>query len=233
MLVKLIPHSTLRGLFPEESYEINLDSYADVYSYLGNIQPKFSKWVSEIEHNEERLPVALVKKDGEFLLPTDYIKTPVEGETLYIVPMFCGGKGRAGRLIAGALLIAAAAYTGGLSLGASGFAWGATGSGLFVAKTALNLGIAVAASAFIREPKQPENSQTVDQNTREGDQFGPLQPTQGEGSILPMAFGEVRVAGHRITGFVDTIEGGRGDEVTLSDKYNLSPNPTTKSSGRI
>ena len=236
MLVKVVPHSTLQPLFStaDESYEIELHKYEDIFNYLDSIHPKFYRWAKTVELFDEQMPYCILDKDGEVVLPNK-LKKVVEdkNEVLYIVPVISGGGGRVGKVIAGAVLIAAAVYTGGLSLGASGFTWAATGGSLWVAKAAFNIGIALVASAFIREPEQPEQTQTIDQASRRSNQFGPLKGTEGQGTYLQEAFGEVRVVGHRLSAHADPHKHGTEDTLVLPDIYPIPRNTSTKNSGVV
>ena len=228
MLVKIVPHDTIQHLFSseQESYEVSLDKYDDIFSYLSNMHPKFSEWSKNLEKQSD---ITILDKNGDVLNSEKFIcKITDENEVLYIVPMFSGGKGRIGKFVTGALILAAVYYTG-------GFAWTVKSGLVFsgaIAKTAFWVGVAFIAQSLIREDDN-NNSSDPDGGTRQNNLFGSLKATQGQGVYIPQAYGQVRVVGHMLSGYIDHHKHGTGDIVKLSDIYNLPKSSTTKNTGDI
>ena len=232
MLIKIVPHSTIQHLLSkqEENYEADLVKYEDIFHYIEHMHPRLNKWHRTIELNDEQSPVCILNKEGEMILPDQFNKTITDpDEVLYIVPIVCGGGGKIGKVIAGVALIAAVVYTGGL-------AWTATGGFVFSgigSKILFNVGLALISSAFMKEPEQPEQAETLDQAVRQSNQFGSLRATEGQGTYLAIAYGQVRVVGHMLSGYIEPHKHGTGDTLVLSDIYDIPKNNTTKNSGVV
>ena len=52
--------------------------------------------------------------------------------------------------------------------------------------------------------------------------FGSLQNTTTSGSPIPLVYGQSRVAGQFISGYLNTVKHGRNDVVNVSEQFDAS-----------
>ena len=67
--------------------------------------------------------------------------------------------------------------------------------------------------------KRPKSNNQVDENARQNDMFGSLKNTTTSGTPIPLIYGQFRVAGQLISGFIDTTEHGKSANIRVSDKF--------------
>lgn len=138
MKVNLKIHSTLKHLFTQQEYTIDVPEYLDVYSFIYNINPRFQHYVKAIQNRSANEGVALV--DSKFRV-IDFekvmLKKPKQNETIYVSPVIVGGGGKRGfAIFAAVAFVTLAVATGGFGLaaapglsGAGGLAAGVGGIG--------------------------------------------------------------------------------------------------------
>lgn len=244
LLATINIHSAYKKLFAEKKYRIDLVTYADIISYLSSMHPKFAKYANDIHHNLIDEAYCLLDKDKRLITEDElWIKKIKEDDEFYLVPVFAGGGGKNTKFLVLAAMAAMAFYTagtstalmstgipasttgmagaagggtsflGGLKSGAS-LAWSSLGT---VGQTiAVNAGLALATMLFTKRPK---NNNQVDQNARQNDMFGSLKNTTSSGTPVPLIYGQFRVAGQLISGFIDTTEHGKSINIKVSDKF--------------
>lgn len=243
MLATINIHSAYKKLFAEKKYCIDLVTYADIISYLGSMHPKFAKYANDIYHNFIDEAYCLLDKDKKLITQDQlWIRKIKEDDEFYLVPVFAGGGGKNTKFLVLAAMAAMAVSTGGASLGmapgamggatsaataaqaagggfaglkaGAAYAWGSLGA---VGQTlAINAGLALATMLFTKRPKS--NNQ-VDENARQNDMFGSLKNTTTSGTPIPLIYGQFRVAGQLISGFIDTTEHGKSANIRVSDKF--------------
>ena len=243
-MIKLKIHSTLQHLTDASEYNLAVTNPREVLSFLTNAQPKFSKYLSHIKTNQTDESISFVDCDYK-LISTDAfeLKHFKENETVHVVPLVTGGGGKRGFLIF-AVFAAGVVATGGLAaFGAGGFGAGlpnamtmggstATSSfGLgniakvfsgmpsFARSLLTNVGLSILSSVFTKKPKPTEQ---VDSSSRGSDMFGSLQNTTTSGSPIPLVYGQSRVAGQFISGYLNTVKHGRNDVVNVSEQFDAS-----------
>ena len=177
------------------------------------------------------------------------IKKVKEGSTIYLTPMIVGGGGKRGGLFAVAAIVGIGIATGGFGLAAAGTAGGAAGGyaaaagggaagasaaaagyssagggllagfggmGGFARSLVGNIAMSLLSSLFTKKPK----SQTdTDQSTRENGMFGSLTNSTQSGTPIGLHYGLVRVGGQFISGYIESEEHGKNDNVEVGDKF--------------
>lgn len=215
MLTTIKIHSSFKNVFPQSEYTADLQGYIDLPFYLGSMHPKFKNYVKAIHTGECQEGYALLDKNLRIINEEElYIKKVSEDEVFHVVPAIVGGGGkRTGTLLAVAALGIA---TGGFGLGAAG---GAAGGGILgggLAQTlGVNIGLALVTSLFTQRQKIKE----TDQNIRQNDMFGGLQNTVNSGTPIPLVYGMHRVAGQLISGYLDTVDHGKDDTITVQSRF--------------
>jgi len=101
---------------------------------------------------------------------------------------------------------------GAAQLGASGFSLGSMGTTL-----AVNAGLALVTSMFT---KKPSDIKRTDQNSRQNNMFGSLKNTIDSGTPIMLNYGLFRVAGHFVSGYLDTTDHDASASITVQEKFD-------------
>jgi len=221
LLATINIHSAFKNVFSQSVYKADLQGYIDLPFYLGSMHPKFKNYIKAIQTGECQEGYALLDKNLRVINEEElYIKKVSENEVFYVVPAIVGGGGkRTGTLLAiAALGIATGGFglLGGAGAGAAaaGGSAGLLGGGL--AQTlGVNIGLALVTSLFTKREKIKE----IDQNIRQNDMFGGLQNTINSGTPIPLVYGMHRVAGQLISGYLDTVDHGKEDTITVQSRF--------------
>jgi len=249
LLSKIIIHSAYSKLFTQKVYEVDVERYADVLVYLTSMHRKFRNYVKSVDNGLIDETYCLLNKDKEIITQDDlFIRRVKNDDCFYVVPSFMGGGGKNGKFLLFAAMMAAAIYTGGAStaagvgtgttaagsagamasgsgvvphvageigasqLGASGFSLGSMGTTL-----AVNAGLALVTSMFT---KKPSDIKRTDQNSRQNNMFGSLKNTIDSGTPIMLNYGLFRVAGHFVSGYLDTTDHDASASITVQEKFD-------------
>jgi len=237
---KIKIHSTYKNIFNEKEYSADLEKYADILFYLGSMHPKFKQYASAIHLGECQEGYAILDKNLKPVSDQDlFIKTIKPNDEFYVVPAIVGSGGkRTGKLIQYAVL-AAAVYVGGsalvgaLSTGGGAAATGAAASsgaaasagtaasggffGISGSTLAINAGLALVTAMFTKRPELQGGSK--DAAVRQNNMFGGLQNTIESGTPIPLLYGMHRMTGQLISGYLDTVDHGKDDEITVQSRF--------------
>ena len=232
MLVTIKIHSAFSKFFPKSEFKADLNKYADIPFYLGSMHPRFSRYANAIDHGDCQEGYALLDKNLKLVRDQDlFIKSIKADDVFYLTPAIVGGGGKRGSML---LLLAAAialpgvvsAATGGTFAGGYSSAAavgetaltasGASSSAVALSQTiAINAGLAIVTSMFTSRGKIKE----TDQNIRQNDMFGALQNTIDSGTPIPLIYGMHRVPGQFISGYLDTVDHGKSDVITVQSRF--------------
>ena len=235
-------HSTLRKHTADiKSLQVNINTYDEVIAYLSNSFKEFATYSNKIKEGKIDEGIALVDENFKILHPSDFpLKKVKNDEIIYVVPLITGGGGKRGFLLLAAVAIVApfaiglasgatigaagvgGVYSAGLSsIGTafSGMTGALSGSGLgasFARSIIGNLALNVLSSIFTKKPKMAEQ---VDSSTRGSDMFGSLQNTTESGTPIALVYGESRVAGQFVSGYLNTTSHGKSDVIRVGDQF--------------
>lgn len=121
--------------------------------------------------------------------------------------------GSAGAMASGSGVVPhVAGEIGASQLGASGFSLGSMGTTL-----AVNAGLALVTSMFT---KKPSDIKRTDQNSRQNNMFGSLKNTIDSGTPIMLNYGLFRVAGHFVSGYLDTTDHDASASITVQEKFD-------------
>lgn len=246
MLINLKIHSAFQKYFDQETYKVDAFNAESINDYLRAVHPKFSNYISQIESGDCQESYSLVDSNFKLIENDAFgIKKFKEGETVYIAPLVVGGGGKRGTFLllmfaavaapyliaqlTAAPTIAATGIPAGTSTMAGGIAGGG-GGGFFAgfgkafaampsfAKSIVgNLAMSVVASIFTKKPKA---SQQTESTTRENGMFGSLTNTSTSGTPVPLHYGQVRVAGQFLSGYINSEEHGKNDVISVGDQFS-------------
>jgi len=218
LLTKIKIHSAYKNIFSQSEYTADLTRYGDLPFYLGSMHPTFRNYANAIHTGACQEGYSLLDKTLTVVEEEDlYIKKIKPNDVFYVVPAIVGGGGkRTTTLLAVAALGVA---TGGFGFAAGGAggaaAGGAFGFGSFASTLGVNIGLALVTSLFTKREKIKE----TDQNIRQNDMFGGLQNTVNSGTPIPLIYGMHRVAGQLISGYLDTVDHGKSDTITVASRF--------------
>lgn len=229
LLITIKPHSTLAQFFTEPELKVDISSLTDIPRYLDAMQPKFFAYVREQKINKVEEGYVLLDKNLRELTYDDLlIKAVKEDDIIYIVPAIYGGGGKRGGLLAVLALFAffaffpigAGALGGGVGAGAqagAGAVAGATGAGgglfsnipSFLSNILVNVGLSLLSALFT---KKQDNA---DAASRQNDMFGSLKNSTTSDTPVALHYGQVRVAGQLVSGYIQTINHSRNETVSV------------------
>ncbi len=245
MLINLKIHSAFHKYFDQEVYKVDAFNAESINDYLRSVHPKFSQYIKKVESGESQESYSLV--DSKFnLIENDAfgIKKFREGDTVHVAPLVVGGGGKRGTFLllavfavfalpalAGAMTASSTVAATGIPAGTSTMAGGVSGGGGFFAGLGKafgampgfmrsivgNLALGVVSSIFSKKPKA---SQQTESTTRENGMFGSLINTSTSGTPVPLHYGQVRVAGQFLSGYIDTQTHGKSDIINVGDQFS-------------
>jgi len=241
LLVTIKIHSAFKDLFSDTEYKADINKYCDLFYYLGSMHNKFKSYAKSIDNGLINEGYAILDKNLKVIKDQElFLKTAKEDDIFYVTPAIIGGGGKSGRNLLKFAAIAAAVYVGygaftGTGIGGSlfgtatttgipasttsmaGTTLGASSGGLSMGATiGLNVGLALVTSLFTQRDKPRE----TDQSIRSNDMFGSLQNTIDSGVPIPLIYGLHRVTGQLISGYLDTVDHGKSDVITVSSRFN-------------
>jgi predicted phage tail protein len=224
LLVKIKPHSAYNKYFSSLELQADLNTYYDVFYYIKSIQPRFAHYLKQQESLGIEEGFVILDKNLREVNPDELlIRRVKDGDIIHIVPSIVGGGGKRGLLAAFAIFAlfafiplagVGAAAGGGAGAGATGGFFGGIRSIWAAIPTqlqgiVLNVGLGLLASVFSRTPKQEES--------RKNDMFGSLTNSTASGTPIALHYGQVRVAGQLLSGYIKSIEHAKSDVISVSD----------------
>jgi len=135
----------------------------------------------------------------------------------YVMGAFAGGGSSAVAAsgYTGATVGAEAGRTAAFSATLGGGSAASAGLGISAGTLAVNAGLALVTMLFT----QRQDIKQTDQNVRSNDMFGGLQNTISSSTPIPLIYGLHRVPGQLISGYLDTVDHGRDDNITVQSRF--------------
>lgn len=206
------------------SYYDLLKASIDLFSKLNTLFKKIN-----IDNNIE-LALIVDKK----VLSLEHIFMPATGKEIKLVPLI-KGSGRAGMIIAAIAIVVLVVATGQIQFAALGaeaaaaagaeavFAGVAAASTGFAITTVGQLALGIAASLFLSAlqptPKPPRIQSNTGGFRKNNDIFDGLTNTTSSQAPVFLNYGETRIAGQLLSGFIKTVDHGKEDIVSVSDQF--------------
>jgi predicted phage tail protein len=252
MLITLKPHSTFSEFFTEKEYKVEVNNYYDIEFYLQGTHPRFKHYISKIKQGISNESFTYVTEDFKVIKRDEYtLKKIKEDSVIYIAPVVTGGGGRRGQLIAaiGLAVVGSYAAGGGALFGGPGFSFetlvanfgagaatgGAGGSFLgnlgarlpgMLLSIAGNLALSVIQSLFISRPKGKDIEVAKDSGSRaENNIFGSLQNTTQPGTSVALNYGNMRVGGQFLSGYILSQQHAQNDTPSIASIFNSNESP--------
>ena len=229
-------HSSLHKYFDQTEFRADFNTYYDLIPYFSAMHPRFNHYMRMVNWGESEEGFAFLDKDLNVVTEEElHIRRVHEDDTIYLAPVIVGGGGKKGGLLALVAVGALAFATGGLSLGATAAAGtttaasgaaaaGAGSGGLFASFSAMpgfaqslfmNLGMSLISSLFTKKKKPAD----TDTSTRQAGAFGSLTNSTQSGTPIALHYGQVRVAGQMLSGYIDSDDHGKNDVIRVDGKF--------------
>lgn len=229
-------HSSLHKYFDQTEFRADFNTYYDLIPYFSAMHPRFNYYMRMVNWGESDEGFAFLDKDLNVVTEEElHIRRVHENDTIYLAPVIVGGGGKKGGLLALVAVGALAFATGGLSLGATAAAGsttaaagtaaaGAGSGGLFASFSAMpgfaqslfmNVGMSLISSLFTKKKKPAD----TDTSTRQAGAFGSLTNSTQSGTPIALHYGQVRVAGQMLSGYIDSDDHGKNDVIRVDGKF--------------
>ena len=234
MLINLKIHSAYSKFFDNNIYTFEAVIASDIIRYLKGVHPKFSKYITQVASGEATEPFCLLDNNLK-TINRDMIdiKHFNDGDTIYLVPAIAGGDGKR---IRNALLVIAAIYlmsqgapvdpmqvaagTEGVSTFATVQGAGAATKGLSTMQMiGLQVGLSMVSMMLTKSPAMRESKQT-ESTTRDNGMFGSLSNSSTSGTPISLIYGQHRVAGQFLSGYVNSLVHGSGDPISIGAQFD-------------
>ena len=245
LLINVKINSSFKQYFDGTDFMVDAYNPDSLNDYLRAVHPKFGNYIRQIESGEAQESYSLVDSKFRVIENDSFgLKRFREGDLVYVAPLVSGGGGKRGTLLllmafavfAGPAIAASlsasaggvaaqAGVMGGIPASGAGTAGGGFFAGLgkafgampsFMRSIVGNLALGVVSSIFYKKPKA---SQQTESTTRENGMFGSLTNTSTSGTPVPLHYGQVRVAGQFLSGYINSEEHGKNDNVKVGDQF--------------
>lgn len=216
-------------------YECEAKDFTDVKNALKNIFPKFNDYYSLVSNGSSGENLAFLDKNKKVITSNHYEINTLNKNNhteIYLIPLVYGS-GKAGKMLAIVAIVAIAAFAissaGGLGAlfggagGAAGGAGGAAGgfASFFTPQKLFGMVFRLIISQIIsslnKPPKKPAETDAPvrkDNNIFEG-----LANTTAPGTNIPIHYGQMRVSGQLISGFVETLNHPKDEDPRVGDRF--------------
>lgn len=242
MLINLRVHSAYNKFFDQKVYSFDANIASDVLDYLKGIHPKFAKYMVEVSSDEANESFSLLDENlNQITADMLLIKHFKDGETVHLVPTISGAGGKASKMFAVFAIVAFGMMTGGAGFaalgGVGGVGGGATaaagGGGFFstllgggggalgwLGRIGLNIGMSIIGRMFQKSPAAKQQQKTTESSTRDNGMFGSLTNSSTSGTPIALIYGEHRVAGQFLSGYISSISHGSGDPISVGGQFD-------------
>ena len=250
-MLTIKPVGSMKSFFDNDEYAIDVKSCIDVILYIQAMHPRLGLFMRQAQCLATIEDFCFLTEDGETIEPQyfPYHKFK-EDDVLYIAPLITGAGGRVGLVFAIVALVTISVVTGGAAtaaiaagaetgfvaagagaVSASATAAASTASALsFISNAALRFAISLSLqlvqSFFVSTPKARTREVTKDSNTRsQNDAFGSLVNSSAAGTPIALNYGEMRVGGQFLSGYILSQQHAQNDAPTIASIFNANQSP--------
>jgi predicted phage tail protein len=239
---------TFSKFFDTLEYNVDINSYYDIESYLSAVHKDFSIYMKQIQSGISQESFCYLDKDLKVIEQQYFpFKKITSDDIIYIAPIVCGGGGKKGFIFAAIAIVAIGFATGGfgltaapgLSPGALGGKVAASSGGFFSSITSAfasmpsflqgiigNLALSAIGALFTSKPKQRQTEVTKDSGTRtENNMFGSLSNTTSSGTPIQLNYGTMRISGQFLSGYIVSQQHGQNDSPSVASMFAANQTP--------
>ena len=250
-MLTIKPVGSMKSFFDNDEYAIDVKSCVDVILYIQAMHPRLGLFMRQAQCLATIEDFCFLTENGETIEPQyfPYHKFK-EDDVLYIAPLITGAGGRVGLVFAIVALVTISVVTGGAAtaaiaagaetgfvaagagaVSASATAAASTASALsFISSAALRFAISLSLqlvqSFFVSTPKARTREVTKDSGTRsQNDAFGSLVNSSAAGTPIALNYGEMRVGGQFLSGYILSQQHAQNDAPTIASIFNANQSP--------
>jgi len=244
-LLTIKPVGSMKSFFDGDEYTIDVKSCVDVILYIQAMHPRLGLFMKQAEIFGTFEDVCFLDKKGEVIDPQLFpFHKFKEDDELYIAPVIAGGGGRVG-IIAIVAVVAIGVATGGFGFAAApamtsaatakmqtAFVAGASTSlsafsiTSVITNIAISLALNLVQSLFTSTPKARTREITKDSGTRtQNDAFGSLQNSSVSGTPIALNYGQMRVGGQFLSGYILSQQHAQNDAPTIAQIFDANQSP--------
>jgi len=194
-------------------HTLEADSYYSLITNCCNLFPDLLNLVRHLGRYANNQNITLLRNKKP--LATEDMLLPPSGD-LVLIPLLYGGDNAVSAIIGIAILAVVVWNPSGLFLAfnAAGAFTGLTTLGTLMVGVGINLVLGAVLSS--KPEAKPQRLQEPDVNTRtNNDAYEGLTNTVSTNQSLPLNYGQMRIAGQLISGYIETIAHGQGDVIQV------------------
>ena len=220
-------HSSLHKYFDQTEFRADFNTYYDLIPYLSAMHPRFNHYMRMVNWGESEEGFAFLDKDLNVVTEEElHVRRVHEDDTIYLTPVIVGGGGKKGNMLAAIAVVglALAFPPAAPALTQAAPAAAPAAGGLFSSFAAMpgfaqslfmNIGMSLISSLFTKKKKPAD----TDTSTRQAGAFGSLTNSTQSGTPIALHYGQVRVAGQMLSGYIDSDDHGKNDVIRVEDKF--------------
>ena len=245
-MLTIKPVGSMKSFFAEDEYMIDVKNCIDVVLYIQSMHPKLGLFMKQAQALATFEDFCFLDKDGNIIDPQLFpFHKFKEDDLIYIAPVIVGGGGKAGTVIAIAVLVAVAIAApqllpgviniGGtalpgamtMTMGSTAFAGGLSISiGSIISNIAISLALSLITSLFTATPKARTREITKDSGTRtQNDAFGSLINNTQAGTPIALNYGLMRCSGQFLSGYILSQQHAQNDSPSIASIFNANQSP--------
>lgn len=228
MKITIYFHKTIQKLTNTPSAIFDIEDYMGlslaIQSVFPEIKAHFTTFINNMDFFTDTL-ILVEKKERRIITDKEFLKNSIDKNLneFYLVPSICGGGGNGrsdfilGAVIAAFAFFAFPALAGANTSGGYYAAFNSlSGVGAFAAQTLLGIGLNLMISSLM-QLLTPSPIPDQESDRRNNDAFEGLTNTIGSNQSIPLNYGQIRVAGQLVSGYVKTIDHGESDIIEVED----------------
>ncbi len=203
-----------------KTHTITCDDFSSLVSGISHLFPNLGNYIKRVRSAELLENLCLLDKNKKLIRSEVYeFNTFKENHsTLFIVPMMAGAGGKKGsflQIAIGVALIAASFAFPQLAA----FELMGTTLGKMMLSTGINMVLGGIMGLMTETPKPPEKQISDNQERIDNNMFSGLQNTTSSQNNVPVNYGAPRVSGQLVSGFVKSLNHGKGDLIKVSESF--------------
>ena len=242
-MLTIKPVGAMKSFFAEDEYMIDVKNCIDVVLYIQSMHPKLGLFMKQAQALATFEDFCFLDKEGNIINPQLFPFYKFEDDDLiYIAPVIVGAGGKAGTIVAIAVLIVVAIYApqivaalgpqvgmGGVAAEASlaaSMSFISAGVAQTITSIAVSMALNLVMQLFTSTPKARTREITKDSGTRtQNDAFGSLQNNTQAGSPVALNYGLMRCSGQFLSGYILSQQHAQNDSPSIASIFNANQSP--------
>lgn len=239
-MLTIKPVGSMKSFFDDDEYTIDVKTCIDVIFYIQSMHPRLGLFMKQAQSLATFEDFCFLDAESKIIDPQLFpFHKFKEDDILYIAPVIVGAGGRTGTIIIIVALIAitiampylapatkqTAAATAKMQTAfvAAQSAFSVTN---IVTNIAINMALSLIQQQFVKAPQAQRTRSTGDSGTRsQNDMFGALTNTTKPDSPVALNYGNMRVAGQFLSGYILSQQHAKNDAPTVASIFNANQSP--------